>query len=124
MRIYRKYSFDAAHQLPNVPYGHKCGRMHGHTYHVKITVKGPVNEQSGWVMDFAAIDEAWKELVKYLDHQTLNNVPGLANPTSENLAVWIAEKLSPSLPGLQEVEVSETPNSGAVCTVGDGWSRR
>lgn len=117
MKIYRKYSFDAAHHLPNVPEGHKCGRVHGHTYNVKITVRGIVSPTSGWVVDFAVIDEAWAKLVIHLDHTHLNNIPGLANPTSENLAKWIYSHLAPTIDGLWEVEVSETPNSGAIyCT--------
>jgi 6-pyruvoyltetrahydropterin/6-carboxytetrahydropterin synthase len=112
-RLERSYRFEAAHFLPKVPAGHKCARMHGHSYLVEIAIEGEIDPESGWFMDFAQIDEHVNPLVRQLDHQVLNEVDGLANPTSELLAVWIWHKLA-ALPGLAEVVVSETPTSRCV----------
>jgi 6-pyruvoyltetrahydropterin/6-carboxytetrahydropterin synthase len=112
MRVYKEFDFEAAHRLPNVPDEHKCARLHGHSFHVVITVQGPVDEASGWVMDFADISAAFKPLWQQLDHYYLNDIEGLENPTSENLARWIWQRLKPELPKLFEVEVRETCTSG------------
>jgi 6-pyruvoyltetrahydropterin/6-carboxytetrahydropterin synthase len=109
--ITRAYRIDAAHRLPNVAEGHKCGRMHGHGFRVEVVVRGPVGEGSGWVLDFAEIDRAARPLVDALDHRTLNEVEGLSNPTSELLAKWLWDRLAPALPGLAEVSVAESPDS-------------
>jgi 6-pyruvoyltetrahydropterin/6-carboxytetrahydropterin synthase len=113
MDIWREFTFEAAHRLPNVPEGHKCARLHGHSYRVKVTITGPVGEHTGWVMDFGAVAAATEPLRARLDHACLNEVPGLRNPTSENLACWLWARLSASLP-LAEVTVQETSSSG--CT--------
>jgi len=112
MRIYKELSFEAAHRLPNVPPGHKCARLHGHSYRVEVHVEGPVGAQSGWVMDFADIQAACAPLLARLDHYFLNEVEGLDNPTAENLARWIWVRLHGALPGLCEVVVRETCTSG------------
>lgn len=108
MEISKKFFIEAAHQLPNVPEGHKCRRLHGHSFRVEIVVSGPVGEQTGWVMDFADISAAFKPLYAQLDHYFLNDIEGLENPTSENLAKWIWLRLKPALPLLSEIKVSET----------------
>jgi 6-pyruvoyltetrahydropterin/6-carboxytetrahydropterin synthase len=110
--IFKDFTFDSAHRLPNVPDGHKCGRLHGHTFRVRLYVSGPVNPHAGWIIDFAEISEAWKPLHKVLDHRFLNEIPGLENPTSENLARWIWLALKPALAALSKVRVQETCNSG------------
>ena len=110
-RLERSYRFEAAHFLPKVPAGHKCARMHGHSYLVEVVIEGEVDPETGWVMDFAQIDEHVMPLVKQVDHQVLNEIEGLANPTSELLAIWVWKRLAPTLPGLTEVVVSETPTS-------------
>lgn len=112
MEIYKEFTFEAAHKLPNVPEGHKCARLHGHSFMVRIAVEGPVGEQSGWVMDFGDIKKAFKPIWNQLDHYYLNDIPGLENPTSENLAVWIWAKLKPKLPELSRIEIRETCTSG------------
>jgi 6-pyruvoyltetrahydropterin/6-carboxytetrahydropterin synthase len=113
-RLERSYRFEAAHFLPKVPAGHKCARMHGHSYAIDITIEGEIDPERGWVMDFSEIDEHVTPLVKQCDHQVLNELDGLNNPTSELLAVWFWRKLAATLPGLAEVVVSETPTSRCI----------
>jgi 6-pyruvoyltetrahydropterin/6-carboxytetrahydropterin synthase len=113
-RLLREYRFEAAHFLPRVPEGHKCARMHGHSYQVVLVIEGEVDPVLGWVMDFAAIDVHMGPLVARLDHHVLNEIDGLANPTSELLAVWLWDRLRATLPLLVEVQVAETPTSRCV----------
>ncbi len=114
MQIYKDFSIEAAHRLPNVPEGHKCARLHGHSFQVRISVEGPVDEQTGWIMDFGDIKAAFAPIYDQLDHHYLNDVVGLENPTSENLALWIWQKLKPVLPELSCVTIKETCTSGCV----------
>ncbi len=116
MEIYKEFSIEAAHRLPNLPPDHKCSRLHGHSFHVRICVEGEVNKKTGWVMDFAEIKAAYKPLFQQLDHHYLNEIDGLENPTSENLAKWIWDRLKPRLPALSKVIVKETCTSGCVYT--------
>ena len=102
MEIYKEFSIEAAHRLPHVPEGHKCARLHGHSFQVSIHVSGSVDAQSGWVMDFADIKAAFKPIWEQLDHHYLNDITGLENPTSENLARWIWRELKPTLPPEQQ----------------------
>ena len=112
MDIFKVFTLEAAHRLPHVPAGHKCARLHGHSFRVEIHVSGPVDPHSGWVMDFADIKSAFAPVFDQLDHHYLNEVPGLENPTSENLARWIWDQLAPDLPLLSRVVVHETCTSG------------
>jgi 6-pyruvoyltetrahydropterin/6-carboxytetrahydropterin synthase len=112
VEIFKTFSLECAHRLPNVPPGHKCARVHGHSFRVDLHVRGPVDPRLGWVMDFADVKAAFAPLFEQLDHQYLNEVPGLDNPTSENLARWIWHRLRPSLPWLARVVVHETCTSG------------
>lgn len=114
MEIFKEFTFEAAHRLPHVPPGHKCARLHGHSFRVRIHVRGEVDPQMGWVMDFGDVKTAFKPLYDQLDHNYLNEIPGLENPTSEVLARWIWERLLPVLPGLSRVMVRETCTSGCV----------
>ena len=112
MKIIKKFTFEAAHFLPNVPENHKCRRIHGHSFGVEITVEGPVDEYFGWVMDFGDVKKAFKPIYNQLDHYFLNqDVKGLENPTSENIARWIWEKLKPELPLLSKIKIAETCTS-------------
>jgi len=113
MHIFKVFTLEAAHRLPNVPEGHKCARLHGHSFRVELHVEGPVDAHTGWVMDFADIKSAFAPLYDQLDHHYLNDIEGLDNPTSENLARWIFQRLRPALPGLDQVIVHETCTSGA-----------
>jgi len=112
--IYKEFRFDAAHSLPNVPPDHPCFRLHGHTFRVRVFVQGTPLVPEGWVVDFRDIKRAFRPILKMLDHNHLNEIDGLENPTAENLARWIFEQLEPSLPGLSAIEVGETSTSG--CT--------
>jgi 6-pyruvoyltetrahydropterin/6-carboxytetrahydropterin synthase len=114
MEIFKEFRFEAAHRLPNVPAGHRCARLHGHSFRVEVHVSGEVDENVGWVRDFADLKTAFGPLYEQLDHNYLNEIPGLENPTSEVLARWIWERLEPALPGLSCVVVKETCTSGAV----------
>lgn len=110
--IHKEFIFEAAHRLPYVPDGHKCKRLHGHSFRVQIHVSGEVNQATGMLIDFAEITKAWAPLDARLNHYFLNEVEGLENPTSENLARWVWEHVAPSLPMLSRVVVCETCTSG------------
>lgn len=114
MEIFKEFSIEAAHWLPRVPAGHKCGRLHGHSFRVELHVEGPVDAELGWVLDFADLKARFAPLYAQLDHRCLNEVAGLDNPTSENLARWIWDRLKPELPELSAVLVRETCTSGCV----------
>lgn len=112
--IFKEFAFEAAHRLPHVPAGHKCGRLHGHSYRVEVHVSGTVDARTGMVMDFGDIKEAWKPLDEALDHRYLNELWNLENPTSENLARWIWDQLVVRLDGLSRIVVRETCTSGCI----------
>ena len=112
--IWKEFRFESAHYLPNVPEGHKCGRLHGHSFVAEIHLEGEVDAETGWFVDFADVSAAFKPLHRILDHNYLNEVPGLENPTSENLARWIWEQLESALPQLDAVVVRETCTSGCI----------
>ena len=114
MEIFKTFHLEAAHRLPNVPPGHKCARLHGHSFRVDVHVAGEPGPQSGWIMDFADIKAAFAPIFEALDHRYLNDVPGLDNPTSERVAMWIWEHLKPALPMLARIVVHETCTSGCV----------
>ena len=108
VRLVKEYRFEAAHLLPKVPPGHKCQRLHGHSFKIELTVAGPVNPETGWFIDYGDLDDVWAPLYDMLDHHYLNEVEGLDNPTSENLARWLWERIRPKLPQLSRVTVHET----------------
>ena len=114
MQIFKDFTFDSAHYLPGLPTTHKCSRLHGHTFRVRLYLDGPVDPEIGWVVEFADIKKAFMPVHEQLDHRLLNEVPGLENPTCENVAKWIWEQIKPTLPYLSCVEVQETPTAGAV----------
>lgn len=114
MEIFREFTFEAAHRLPNVAPGHKCGRLHGHSYRFAVHLEAPVGEETGWVRDFAELACAVEPLLACLDHYYLNEVEGLENPTSEVLAQWIWDRLTANLPELSKVVVRETCTSGCA----------
>ncbi len=120
MEISKTFRIEAAHRLPNLPDGHKCARLHGHSFVIEVHVRGPLDPRLGWVMDFAELKTAFAPLFEQLDHRYLNEIEGLENPTSENLARWIWERLRPALPLLSGVLVRETCTSACRYTGDDG----
>ncbi|WP_334149437.1 6-carboxytetrahydropterin synthase QueD [Hyphomicrobium sp.] len=116
VRITATYSFEAAHWLPHVPDGHKCKRMHGHNYKIEVAVRGPLDER-GFVVDYAELDAVVQPIIDRLDHRCLNDIPGLENPTSEILAIWLRDRIKASLPAFSpEIKVWETPRYCAEVT--------
>lgn len=111
--VFTEFTFESAHRLPNVPEGHKCARLHGHSFRVEVHVSGPLDPELGWVVDFGDIRAAAEPVRAALDHRYLNEIDGLENPTSEVVARWIWDRLASSLPGLSQVVVRETCQSGA-----------
>lgn len=107
----KTYRFEAAHFLPLVSEGHQCRRLHGHSYVIEVAVRGAVDPLSGWVMDYGEMSREVKDVLRPLDHNLLNAVAGLENPTSELLAAWIWERLAPRLRGLCRVSILETCTS-------------
>ena len=114
MEIYKKFSFDSAHYLPNLPDDHKCRRLHGHTFYVTVFVKGTVDPKIGWIKDFFEIKQIFQPILDQLDHRLLNEIDGLENPTSEHLVKWIWVRLKKVLPELSKIEVSETCTTGCL----------
>jgi len=112
MDIFKRFTIEAAHRLPNVPAGHKCSRLHGHSFAIEVHVRGTPDTHTGWIMDFADIKAAFRPIYEQLDHHYLNEVDGLANPTSERLAEWIWERLKPALAPLAAIVIHETCTSG------------
>lgn len=112
VEIYKQFTVEAAHRLPNVPPGHKCARLHGHSFGIEIRLQGQLHPTLGWVEDFADVKRIFQPIYDQLDHHYLNEIEGLENPTSERLAVWIWDRLKPTLPALSAVIVRETCTSG------------
>jgi 6-pyruvoyltetrahydropterin/6-carboxytetrahydropterin synthase len=114
VEIFKEFTFESAHRLPHVPEGHKCGRLHGHSFRVAIYLKGEPDPYTGWIRDFSEIKTIFKPLYDRLDHNYLNDIPGLENPTSEVLVKWIWNELKPLLPELSAIRIHETCTSGCV----------
>ena len=114
MEIYKEFTFEAAHRLPAAPEGHKCRRLHGHSFRVTLHVAGPVDARLGWIMDFADLKAAFRPVLERLNHSCLNDIDGLENPTCENLARWIWKQLEPGLPRISKIVIAETCTSGCV----------
>lgn len=119
MEIFNRFHLECARRLPNLPAEHPCARLHGHSFQIEVHVAGPLDPVLGWVLDFADIQRAWQPIHASLDHRCLNDIPGLENPTSELLAIWIWNRLKPNLNGLAKVVVMETQASGCVYSGGD-----
>ena len=114
MELRKTLQIEAAHRLPNVPTGHKCARLHGHSWRIEVAIEGPVGNDTGWVMDYADLKAAFQPIHDQIDHNYLNEIPGLENPTSERLAVWLWNELKPRLPLLIELVIAETCTSRCV----------
>ncbi len=114
IELRKTFQFEAAHLLPHLPKSHKCRRLHGHSFQVEVAVAGECDAKLGWLIDYAEITEAFKPILEKLDHYYLNEIQGLENPTSENVAAWIWKKLKPRLPLLTEIVVAETCTARAI----------
>lgn len=114
MELFKLFTIEAAHLLPQLPEGHKCRRLHGHSFRIEAHITGPVTQPLGWVRDFSDIGQAFRPIYEQLDHHYLNEIEGLENPTSENLARWIWQRLKPALPELSQIVVRETCTSGCI----------
>lgn len=108
VELRKTLTFEAAHFLPHVPKGHKCGRLHGHSFSMTLVLRGEIDSKTGWLIDYADIKAAAKPVIDRLDHYYLNDIPGLENPTSEVIARWSYQQLKPSLPTLAQVVIGET----------------
>lgn len=114
VELVKCFTFEAAHLLPTFPDGHKCRRLHGHSFRVDVHVEGPVDAEKGYLVDYGEIKQAFGPVRDALDHHYLNEIPGLENPTAENLAAWIWERLAPVLPELSRIVVHETCTSRCI----------
>jgi 6-pyruvoyltetrahydropterin/6-carboxytetrahydropterin synthase len=115
LELFKEFTFEAAHRLPSVPDGHKCSRLHGHSYRLIVHVSGEVDPATGMVIDFGDVKDIVKPLIdKHLDHYYLNEVDGLENPTSENVARWVWQRLVHQLPQLSAIQIRETCTSGVI----------
>lgn len=115
IELTKEFRFDAAHYLPNLPEGHKCKRMHGHSFRFKVHLKGQIDPHTGWLMDFAEVSKVIKPLLEnFLDHYLLNEIQGLENPTSENISIWLWQRIKPQLPLLYKITLNETCTSACV----------
>lgn len=114
MKIFKEFTFDSAHFLPNVPDGHKCKNMHGHTYRLTVFFEGQLVKDLEWVVDFAEVKKIINPIINQIDHKLINDIEGLENPTCERVAVWLWNKIKPKMPQLTEIKLNETPTSGVV----------
>ena len=114
MDIYKIFKIESARSLPNLPDGHPCKNVHGHSFKIIITVTGDIQKDSGFVIDFKDLVAAFQPIHKLLDHSYLNEIEGLENPSNENLCVWIWKKLSKTLSGLKQIEIKETDLTGCI----------
>ena len=112
MKVFREFRFEAAHRLPDAPEGHKCRRLHGHSYRLVVHVAGTIQPATGWVIDYADIRKAVDPLIQQLDHQYLNEIEGLGKPTAEVITQWLWRRLKPTLPGLTKLDLYETVQCG------------
>ena len=111
VELTRTFHVSAAHALPEVPSGHKCGHAHGHNFEIEVAVRGETNPQTGFLMDYGELKRLVAPVIARLDHRVLNEIPGLENPTSEILSRWLWEQLEELLPGLFRITIRETPSS-------------
>lgn len=109
--LVQHFRVESARSLPYLPSGHPCSRVHGHSFKVSLSIVGDLDARIGWVMDYNDIEKLVRPILNHIDHRLLNEVPGLENPTSEYIAAWLYQKIKAVLPGLRQVNVSETPDT-------------
>ncbi|MCC6322100.1 MAG: 6-carboxytetrahydropterin synthase [Phycisphaerales bacterium] len=116
MELFREYSFGAARRLSALPPGHKCGRLHGHTFLLRVWVGGELDAKTGMLIDFEDVDAALRPVLDALDHHELNGLPGLENPTTEHVAMWVWTRARAALPRITRLELRESATAGVVIT--------
>jgi len=116
IEITKEFRFDAAHCLPNMPDGHRYRRLHGHSFRVEVTLDGTPDPRLGWIADFDEIDRVLAGIAAELDHDTLNDIPGLENPTLEVIGAWIFERATERLPGVTRITIHRD-SIGERCTI-------
>ena len=114
MKIFKNFTFDSAHFLPNVPEGHKCKELHGHTYRLTVILESELVKKLDWVVDFAEVKNVINPIIDSIDHKLLNDIEGLQNPTCEIVAIWLWNKIKDELPQLTKIELSENASSGVI----------
>ena len=114
MIVYKKFNIESARSLPNVPESHPCYQLHGHSFKIIISIIGQIDKNTGFVIDFQEIENAFNPIKKILDHSFLNKIEGLSNPTSENICIWIWDKIESSIPNICEIEIKETDSTGCI----------
>ena len=115
MELFFRFDFAAARFLPNLPDSHRCHRLHGHTFQVELTIRGELAAGADWIVDFDEVEHVISELKDALDHRQLNELPGLENPTTEKLALWLWTRIAERFSGLHRVTVQEHPSRGVTC---------
>ncbi len=114
MIVYKEYYINSARFLPKLDSSHICSNLHGHTYNIKVSVKGPVNPVDGFVIDAFDIDKHFKKVHQEIDHKLLNEIKGLENPTSENICIFVWSRLIKYIPNLYEIEIKENNVTGFI----------
>ncbi|MDG2213413.1 MAG: 6-carboxytetrahydropterin synthase QueD [Verrucomicrobiota bacterium] len=114
VELKKSFQFEAAHSLPHLPAEHKCARLHGHSFKIELTVEGHVDKKLGWLIDYGDLSEAFRPTWEKLDHHHLNEIEGLENPTSENIARWTWDEIKPKIPLLTTIEIAETCNASCI----------
>ena len=111
MILSKRFRFEAAHRLPR--YEGPCYHLHGHSYELHVSLEMPVDPETGMTVDFFQLEREVKgKVLDRLDHRNINDI--LENPTAENIAIWIWQRLKPRLPRLVEVVVAETCTARCV----------
>ena len=111
MELQKTWHFEAARRLTGLPPEHRCARMHGSSFVVEVTVRAPLDPKTGWCVDFDDMETAWRPLWSQLDHTLLNEVPGLENPTTEHVALWLLDRLHFDGAEIVKVTVAELPTA-------------
>ncbi len=111
LKLSKTFRFEAAHWLPTFPDGHKCRRLHGHSFRFDVIVEGEVDPAKGFLIDYGDIKKICDPIVQQLDHYCLNEIPGLENPTAEMISKWLWDHIKPQLPLLSTIIVNETCTS-------------
>ncbi len=136
LEISKDFEFEACHSLPHLPWQHKCHRLHGHSYKVRVTCAGEIDSVLGWVIDYADISKVVNTVIEAIDHTNIDQLffvpprpelnemtgkpmaPDLGHKTkpstAENLAIWFYKQLKPTLPSVVAIRIKETSTSEVI----------